>query len=277
MYRITHGFFIGLFVLLTGLSPIYAADPIAKGDFDKDGDVDFADFLVFADNFNKPLHEQTWHVTDTIVVRDTIVVTNTFESAAGVRAGRMLGFWYLNVEYEWEIPSRKEISEYDLVFQFTHIDPMPNEDGEYNVHGVYFSSSSMESAYIVKGIVVSYSKSEQAYILRTGKIFTFIYSKEFFHLEIKFHFENEIRQDMTERLNVYFDGYEKIFVEPVVKIDHIHVIREYEVRPTSSSNKTETRYKIMNYPLMPINDGLRRANREEFMTKFKRPRVRVVR
>ncbi len=60
-----------VFLLLVSIS-VSHADHIAQGDFDQDGDVDFADFLVFANNFNKPISEQTLvqHSPDTVVVRD---------------------------------------------------------------------------------------------------------------------------------------------------------------------------------------------------------------
>ena len=93
----------GLFLLLviTGLSQ---ADHLPKGDLDGDGDVDFADFIIFSGNFDKPdyLQSKQPHTLDTIYVENTVVVRDTisvYNSDAGVRAGRMLGYWYLNFEY----------------------------------------------------------------------------------------------------------------------------------------------------------------------------------
>ena len=148
-----------VFLLLVSIS-VSHADHIAQGDFDGDGDVDFADFLVFANNFDKTISEQTLvqHSPDTVVVRDTIVVSNPVPySDEGMRAGRMLGFWYLNYEIR-TVKGPLRIYEYDRVFFFNRISETPNADGEYTVHGRYLSAISQTYAITTGRVSVTYDK-----------------------------------------------------------------------------------------------------------------------
>ena len=266
MYRMIHTFFAGLFAILlfAGLSPIHS-EHIAQGDFDKDGDVDFADFIVFSNNFGKPITQQTLvkYTVDTIIVRDTITVNNTFDSEAGKRAGRMLGFWYLNFQYR----QNNKIYEYDRVFFFTHIDPEPNEDGEYNVYGKYYISENMEYAMAVINVVVTYSQSDQKYVL-TAKDGIYIPGnwKESFDLECKFHFEDMTHPDMTDRLNSRIGEHARPLPEPTAQVEYIVAFKERKVR--IDAYRTLTRKDVQPYVFTPVNDGLRRANRDEFMTKL---------
>ena len=271
MYHFMQRILIGLFVVLlvSGLSPIQA-EHFAQGDFDKDGDVDFADFLVFSNNYGKPITQQTLvkHTLDTIIVRDTITVNNISDSEAGKRAGRMLGFWYLNYEYRWVLPDVIEkYYEYEIAFIFTTIDPVPNEDGEYSVHGKFLDSDDEESAHI-RNVTVFYSQSEQKYILRAPKAISVVQTFELYELECAFRFEDNVHPDMTDRLNSRIDRYTNKIPEPTAIIDYVVAIRLKELRPTSSSYETITKREVTNAKIRPINDGLRRANREEFMTTF---------
>lgn len=250
---------------------------IAQGDFDKDGDVDFADFLVFSNNFGKSITEQTLMPLDTIVVRDTIIVNNVLDVEAGKRAGRMLGFWYLNYEYHWNVPNGKEIYEFDRVFFFTSIDDTTNKDGEYVVRGRHLYTDNLEYAGSMKKVSVVYSPSEQQYILtaENGIYIPMGLTTGLYDLECKFHFESEIHPDMTDRLNTYIDRYSRELPEPTVKIESLVAIEEREGR-TSGSYVTTVRRVVMPHIFIPVNDGLRRSNRQEFMEKLSTPRKRTV-
>ena len=68
-----------------------SAHHIAQGDLDRDGDVDFADYLIFVESFERPYHElprmahdvdtltvyRVEFLTDTITVRDTVTIKQT--------------------------------------------------------------------------------------------------------------------------------------------------------------------------------------------------------
>ena len=67
-----------LLLFVTSPHAIYA-DHMLHGDLNGDGNVDFADFLIFAGYFNKPPSQipRVSHTLDTIIVRDTLTVTTT--------------------------------------------------------------------------------------------------------------------------------------------------------------------------------------------------------
>ena len=75
---IKYCFLVGLALFLSFGS--VQSDHIAEGDFDRDGDVDFTDYLIFANNFGKSYTTQTKvpHLDVVqIVVRDTLYRTIT--------------------------------------------------------------------------------------------------------------------------------------------------------------------------------------------------------
>ena len=251
-----------VFLLLVFMA-VAQADHIAQGDFDGDGDVDFADFIVFANNFNKPIYDQTLvqHNPDTVVVRDTVTVSNPVPySDEGMRAGRMLGFWYLNYEIR-TVKGPLIIYEYDRVFFFNKISETPNADGEYTVHGRLFSTSSQTFVARVKRVSVTYDKSEGKYILTGIGAMDIPTRSTLYDLQCKFHFEDEIHEDMTLRINGTLDwsSLDKL-PEPTAKIEHVRAV--------------DKNGKVLSYNFVPVNDGLRRANRQEFMTKLSGKRTR---
>ena len=70
---------------------------------------------------------------------------------------------------------------------------------------------------------------------------------------------------MTDRLNTYIDQYAKTIPEPTAKIESIVAIAQ---------NNRVTQSGVRPYAFYPVNDGLRRANRQEFMDKLVVPRIR---
>ena len=236
---------------------------IAQGDFDRDGDVDFADFLVFSNNYGKPITQQTLVSVDTVTVRDTITVTNILDSEAGKRAGRMLGYWYLNYEHYQGgtvFPGGDKLAgmyEYKRVFIFNHIDPEPNAEGEFAVHGRTFVSYGIDDTPgTVPRATVTYSKSQQRYVLEARIIYKHTLPNGLYDMECTFYFEDEERQDMYYRLNGDYKGaYPFRIVEPTVKVESIVAI----------GKTVSGRRKVMDWVFTPINDGLRRISRYEFM------------
>ena len=181
----------------------------------------------------------------------------------------MLGFWYLNYEYKWSIPDRvTQYYEYEKVFMFTHIDPMPNEDGEYTVHGRLLIADNQESASVYR-VTVFYSQSEQKYILRAPRSVFLVYGSKLYELECKFHFEDKVHSDMTDRINSHnLEQYLQRLPEPTAIIEYVAAVDVYEVRPSSASYETVTKRKFTTAKIKPVKDGLRRANRKEFMTVY---------
>ena len=238
-----------------------------QGDFDRDGDVDFSDFTVFAQNFSKYWNrEQGMTFVKHEVFRDTLVIHDQFGTEAGKRAARMLGFWYLNYEYRYN----NKIYEYDRVFIFNRIDPEPNADGEYTVHGRNQSSENIDVAISVGRVTVKYDKNTQRYVLKDDGGLYVAHSYDLFDLECTFHFEDKIHQDMWDRLNRanYRGNYPFLLPEPTAQVESIVAITKV---PTGSNRRTE----VMPFVLTPINDGLRRASRYEFMAKTTNFRIRT--
>ena len=250
---------IALFIL----APYVWGHHMIQGDFDRDGDVDFSDFTVFANNFGKYWNrEQGMTFVKHEVFRDTLVIHDQFGTEAGKRAARMLGYWYLNFEYRYN----NKIYEYDRVFIFNRISPEPNADGEYTVYGRNQSSNDTDFAITVGRISVTYDKSTQRYILKDdGGLYVAHDWQNLYDLECTFHFENEIHEDMVERLSTH---YRKTITEPTAQVESIVAITKV---PTNSNRPT----RVMPFVLKPINDGLRRASRYEFMAKTTNFRVRT--
>ena len=174
-----------LIALLALLAIRAESHHIAQGDFDRDGDVDFSDFIVFANNFGKYWKNETEiTVVKHEVFRDTLVIHDKFDSEAGKRAARMLGFWYLNYEYRWN----NKVYEYDRVFIFNRIAPGPNNEGEFTVHGRYHDSNNMDYAIAIDIVEVTYSKNEERYILRARAAMSVPQTSDLYNMECKFLF-----------------------------------------------------------------------------------------
>ena len=133
-------FWLVLAILIGLLCPVLAqGEQFAQGDFDRDGDVDFADFLIFANNFGKPITQQTLAETtsDTVVVtvRDTITVTQ--DQTAGVKLGQVFGYWMVS----YKIPNhlgRSFDKEKKDAFLFHHTNG-PDENTVYGkpINSIY--------------------------------------------------------------------------------------------------------------------------------------------
>ena len=264
----------GLFLLLafTGLSH---AHHLPKGDLNGDGHVDFADFIIFADNFNKPYHLQSKqpHHIENVVVRDTFFVQSVVHNNdAGVRAGRMLGFWYLN--FNSYVRGEAKRREHRQQFIFNRISETPNADGEFTVHGKVprFLSGPDGGTTTIKDATVTYIKSEDKYILLAKGIASLNsatleelrnptpgMSKTLVDLEVKFSIRHDSQRDMTVKLSPYWADTEhaKHIEEPIIEIDYMKAI---------DTNNPDRVFDKDLYE--PINDGLRPCSREEFMYKI---------
>ncbi len=254
--------FIALVVALTGLSVpnIAQGGQYAHGDFDKDGDVDFADFLVFANNFGKPISQQTFAETtmDTVLVtvRDTITVANEQDKNIGVQVGKMFGYWRINYEIPNPLGTAFNKEKKDA-FLFHHVNGIDDNTayGKPIDHRIIspFADTERETK-------VTYLPSEDKYVLTDRKHIgikelTYNMSKTGSHdLEIKFSIEYEPRPDMTKLINASYatpnsPSYSTIN-EPVIIVDYMRVFI-----------KNENRYIY----LIPLNGGLMPCSRQEYM------------
>lgn len=259
--------FIALLTVLAGLSMPHIAqgEQYAQGDFDKDGDVDFADFLVFANNFGKPITQQTFAETETdtviVTVRDTVTVTDAQDKNTGVQVGKMFGYWMI----QYEIPNHlgpafnKEKKD---AFLFHHTNGL-DENTAYGkpINHRFISPF----AHTEKETKVTYLPDEDKYILIDRKHIgikelTYQMSKTgMYDLEIKFSIEYETLPDMSKLINLSYATPAsvswKTINEPIVKVDYMRVFIE-----------TENRY----VNLIPINGGLMPCSRQEYMNTSER-------
>ena len=256
-------FWLVLAILIGLLCPVLAqGEQFAQGDFDRDGDVDFADFLIFANNFGKPITQQTLAetTTDTVVVtvRDTITVTQ--DQTAGIKLGQMFGYWL--VEYKITNPNGEAFGkEKNDAFLFHHT----NGSDKNTVYGKSINHNIVAPfALPEKEAKVTYLPFEDTYTLTHKKhigikeltLYTTgsYTSKTGLHdLEIKFSIEHEIRDDMTKLLNNIPNlppEWYKTISEPVVKIEYMRVFIN-----------TENRYVYLD----AVNGGLRPCSRNEYM------------
>ena len=87
-----------LLTALFSLSIVQAEEiPVTPGDVNRDGNVDFQDFVLLAQNFGKTGPPPTDLKPDTVTVRDTIVFIEHHDinkSERLNRAERFLGFWH---------------------------------------------------------------------------------------------------------------------------------------------------------------------------------------
>ena len=267
-----HRLVTGLFLLLviTGLSQ---ADHLPKGDLDGDGDVDFADFIIFSGNFDKPdyLQSKQPHTLDTIYVENTVVVRDTisvYNSDAGVRAGRMLGYWYLNFHSYVRGTTKRREHRRQILFQ--RVSETPNADGEFTVYGKapLLVTGSNGYATAIDDVTVTYSRSENKYILRAERsaslnsvnVLIDYTTNPLADLEVKFSIRYDIQPDMTLKLSTrqWADTqYASKIQEPIIEIDYIKAIDFDDLNKVFEKDLYE-----------PINDGLRRCSREEFMYKI---------
>ena len=253
-------FWLVLAILIGLLCPVLAqGEQFAQGDFDRDGDVDFADFLIFANNFGKPITQQTLAetTTDTVVVtvRDTITVTQ--DQTAGVKLGQVFGYWMVSYKIRNHLGRSFDREKKDA-FLFHHTNG-PDENTVYGKpinHTILapFADTEMEAK-------ITYLPDEDKYILTDkehmgfGELEYNLSKSGMNDLEIKFSIEYEIRDDMSHLLNRNtYKTPESISYttmnEPIVKVEYIRLLI-----------KTENR--VVDFE--PIGVGLRPCSREEYM------------
>lgn len=109
-----------------------AVQPI-PGDLNLDGNIDFADFLLFVDNFGRtgpvPTPPQpVVHIVE-VAVRDTVYLPAGSETPQEERAGNLLGFWKFLARYP------KTEYTFDYYYILGHISDQPFADGELPVWG----------------------------------------------------------------------------------------------------------------------------------------------
>ena len=265
----------GIFVLL--LSSVAYPHHLPKGDLNGDGQVDFADFLIFADNFDKPYHLQSIqpHHIINVVVRDTIVVKEVVhDNDAGIRAGRMLGYWYLN--YQYATPGARKWN-FNSQYIFQRVSKTPNADGEFTVYGkapVFADDNPNSYATAIHDVTVTYIKSEDKYVLRAeadAPLRSITLQEQIRRandpdfkgtladLEVKFSIRYGNQRDMTVKLAPYWADTEYAWhlEEPIIEIDYVKAIDLND--PNRVFDKDF---------YIPINDGFRRCSREEFMTIY---------
>ena len=247
-------FWLVLAILIGLLCPVLAqGEQFAQGDFDRDGDVDFADFLIFANNFGKPITQQTLAETtsDTVVVtvRDTITVTQ--DQTAGVKLGQVFGYWMVSYKIRNHL-GRSFDKEKKDAFLFHHT----NGPDENTVYGKSINHN-IEAPFAdtEKEAKITYLPHEDKYILTDKKHMGFgeleynLSKSGMNDLEIKFSIEYEIRDDMTKLLNGSFLPTVTI-KEPIVKVEYIRLL-------------IETENRVVDFE--PIGVGLRPCSRDEYM------------
>ena len=254
-------FWLVLAILIGLLCPVLAqGEQFAQGDFDRDGDVDFADFLIFANNFGKPITQQTLAetTTDTVVVtvRDTITVTQ--DQTAGIKLGQMFGYWLVDYEIPHERSALVKKRKDAFLFHHTNGSYKNTVYGKSINHNIVapFANTDYEAK-------VTYLPSEDKYILIHKEHIGFSVLENntseptgvLHDLEIKFSIEHEIRDDMSKLINSRSyktpesKSYKTIY-EPVVKIEYMRVFVSIQ-----------NRYVYLD----AVNGGLRPCSRNEYM------------
>ena len=234
------------------------AQQYALCDLNRDGNVDFADFIFFTEHFGKAMFDQP--LAEVITVRDTVIITNEQDQTAGIKLGQVFGYWMVS----YKIPNhlgRSFDKEKKDAFLFHHTNG-PDENTVYGKsinHNIVapFADTEMEAK-------ITYLPDEDKYILTDkahmgfGEL-EYNLSKSGMNendLEIKFSIEYEIRDDMSHLLNSNtYKTPESISYttinEPIVKVEYIRLLI-----------KTENR--VVDFE--PIGVGLRPCNRDEYMS-----------
>ena len=174
-------------------------------DLNRDGAVDFADFIFFAKYFNTPLHQQPTVAIDTIVVTktETIKIFDTADGDAGIRAGKLIGYWRFSKRLYH--PSNKTIhwtTIYDI--HFNAVSDVPGEDGEYTVYGSPFTNFyhlDHNNVVINTPFSVKYNEETEQYILWGEDQAGMPHRSSTGHLQVFFKIQNRINDDLTQILH----------------------------------------------------------------------------
>ncbi len=233
------------------------SETFAICDLNRDGTVDFADFIFFANNFGKPLSQQPMTTLDTIVVTttDTIKIFDRSNADAGIRAGRIMGFWHF--KFRIYHPDNKTIFwDYNRLYCVNTIADHPDENGEYTAYAVYRGGGQRfdDNNVLIPEIEIKYNKSTGQYVLWHSSGASMPH-REKGDLQIFFQIKPETNDDMTR---ITF----KKMLEYSSIVDSMRIAypkgRPYQYE---YANRDTNFYHASNFH----NTLLKRISREEFM------------